>query len=128
MSRTWCWSRRRPRKSTSCWSGGSGIISTHRTKRRGCESRDEAGETARFFHDDKGRRRGMAEFLSPGHFKSEEKPGIVQIQGVPVGTIALLVETERGPEYATRVTGWNQFITRYGGVKPGSFAAETVWA
>lgn len=70
----------------------------------------------------------MAEFLSPGHFKSEEKPGIVQIQGVPVGTIALLVETERGPEYATRVTGWNQFITRYGGVKPGSFAAETVWA
>lgn len=70
----------------------------------------------------------MAEFLSPGHYKSEEKPSIVQIQGVPVGTIALLVETEKGPEQATRVTGWNQFVTRYGGVKSGSYAAETVWA
>ncbi|HHV62122.1 MAG TPA: phage tail sheath family protein [Firmicutes bacterium] len=69
----------------------------------------------------------MAEFLSPGHYKSESPPQVMTLAGVSVSTGAIVGVFEKGPIGAPRlVTSLTEFQKVFGGYTPDSYAPYAV--
>ncbi|NPV54511.1 MAG: hypothetical protein HPY71_13515 [Firmicutes bacterium] len=69
----------------------------------------------------------MAEFLSPGHYKSESPPQVMTLAGASVSTGAIVGVFEKGPIGVPRlVTSLTEFQKVYGGYIPQSYAPYAV--
>jgi phage tail sheath protein FI len=70
----------------------------------------------------------MATYLSPGVYVEEIATGPKPIAGLPTSVGALIGTTERGPVLdPTRLTGWNDYLARFGGSIAGSYTAEAAF-
>jgi phage tail sheath protein FI len=58
----------------------------------------------------------MPEYLAPGVFIEEIERGPKPIEGVATSTTAFLGETERGPRKPTFITGYGDYLRRFGDV------------
>src|SRR5436305_1500307 len=56
----------------------------------------------------------MPEYLAPGVYVEEVSSGVHTIEGVSTSTAAFLGVTERGPLRPTLVTGFNDYVRRFG--------------
>jgi len=66
----------------------------------------------------------MPEFLSPGHFVTEEDPQVTTILGVPTSTCALIGVAEKGPiGVATLCTSYSDFREKFGRFTPSGWLA-----
>lgn len=67
----------------------------------------------------------MPEYLVPGVYVEEIPSGARTIEGVSTTTAGFIGETLLGPVRPTLVTGWGEFVRRYGGFIDGSAGAAT---
>ncbi|MEY9418076.1 phage tail sheath protein FI [Bradyrhizobium japonicum] len=58
----------------------------------------------------------MPEYLAPGVYIEEIERGPKPIEGVATSTAAFLGETERGDDWPTLVTSYNEYLRRFGDV------------
>jgi phage tail sheath protein FI len=58
----------------------------------------------------------MPEYLAPGVFIEEIERGPKPIEGVATSTTAFLGETERGPVKPTFITGYGEYLRRFGDI------------
>jgi phage tail sheath protein FI len=58
----------------------------------------------------------MPEYLAPGVYVEEIERGPKPIEGVATSTAAFLGETERGTDWPTLVTSYNEYLRRFGDV------------
>lgn len=69
----------------------------------------------------------MAEFLSPGHYKSESPPQVMSLPGVSVSTGAIVGVFEKGPIGVPRlITSLTEFQRVFGGYISQSYAPHAV--
>src|SRR5882757_2683783 len=58
----------------------------------------------------------MPEYLAPGVYVEEIERGPKPIEGVATSTAAFLGETERGTDWPTLITSYNEYLRRFGDV------------
>lgn len=69
----------------------------------------------------------MTTYMSPGVYIREVPSGPQPIAAVSASVLAIVGTAARGPVLdPQRVTGWGDFVDRFGGPVPGSFTAEAV--
>ncbi len=71
----------------------------------------------------------MTTYLSPGVYIEELPSGPQPIAAASPSVLAIVGTTQRGPVgEPTRVTGWGEYVERFGGSVPGLFTAEAIAA
>src|SRR5712692_3499197 len=68
----------------------------------------------------------MPEYLSPGVYVEEVDTGNKPIEGVATSTVGFLGVAERGPEDATLITSFSEYVRTFGKYVPNRFLARGV--
>lgn len=67
-------------------------------------------------------------YQSPGVYIEEVPSGPQPIASAPTSVVAIVGTTRRGPRMdPVRVTGWADFLRRFGGMVPGGYTAEAAY-